>query len=94
MILGMRYIMNIKTKVQNQLPLITGRQCLNRYCDGPEWWAFFDESPPEYRECPFCGYPCTVEVLPEKDITAEEICFAVLADSMGREINDSIKVDI
>jgi hypothetical protein len=33
------------------------RECLNRFCDGVDWWVSVDTSS-KYLPCPACGYPC------------------------------------
>jgi len=32
------------------------RHCLNRFCDGPEWWVSKERV--KWLSCPVCGYPC------------------------------------
>lgn len=54
-----------------------GRHCLNKYCEGPEWWGLFDETLDKYRECPCCGYQCTIEFIPKAELTPEAICSAL-----------------
>ena len=61
---------------------IFGRQCLNECCDGPEWWGLFDETPSRHLECPTCGYPCTMEAVPEIAVTPEAICEAVFVTEL------------
>lgn len=56
---------------------VVGRHCWNKWCDGPEWWALFDEAPDEYRGCPCCGYPCTIECVPQNSLTPAAICDAM-----------------
>lgn len=65
------------------------RHCLNSFCDGPEWWAVFDETPDTYRDCPSCGYPCPRERVPEQAMTTEEICAALLAHSFALNANNA-----
>jgi len=33
------------------------RECLNRFCDGVDWWKSADTSS-KHLPCPSCGYPC------------------------------------
>lgn len=54
-----------------------GRHCWNAWCDGPEWWALFDDAQDEYRDCPSCGYPCKIERVPDSALTVDAICNAV-----------------
>jgi hypothetical protein len=35
----------------------SARECLNRFCDGVDWWKSADTSS-KYLPCPSCGYPC------------------------------------
>lgn len=59
--------------------MTTARHCLNRCCPGPEWWAFFDKSTEEYRPCPSCGYPCSIEFILKDKVTPEAICAAIMS---------------
>ena len=61
---------------QGPVDVTVGRHCWNEFCGGPEWWGLFDETPDKYRECPCCGYPCTMEKIPESAMTLEALCAA------------------
>jgi hypothetical protein len=58
---------------------IAARHCMNRWCDGPEWFSYLGDEQEKHIACPSCGYPSRMETRSEP--SAEEIMSALFAEA-------------
>lgn len=72
----------MSTMENDEAERVVLRHCLNRHCNGPEWWALPNEDGAQFRECPRCGYPCELEQVAESEMTPDALCSAALDDRL------------